>query len=158
MTENEPATLIPLPPCRVHLTAPISDPHHQSTSAGLEAPVKPSSDITAALLTSVAKKLCIGDEGYPELTGDHAVVTEVTNELVYDARTAVYELYSTKRSSVRWIDQTKQLDQEEALAYVLAYLFGRVVLPTEARNLGELARHAAITVVGSTAAEASSKW
>ena len=48
--------------------------------------------MTAALLTSIAKKLCLGDKGYPELTGDDAVVTEVTNELAYDARTAVYEL------------------------------------------------------------------
>ena len=41
-----------------------------------------------------------------------------------------------------------QLDQEEALALVLAHLRGYALLPDEARNIGELARLAAIAYKG----------
>ena len=32
--------------------------------------------MTAALLTSIATKLCLGGQGYPQLTGDDAVADE----------------------------------------------------------------------------------
>ena len=41
-----------------------------------------------------------------------------------------------------------QLDQEEALAFVLAELLGLELLPGEARNIGELARLAAVAYKG----------
>ena len=49
---------------------------------------------------------------------------------------------------MRWINSSQQLDQEEGLALVLAHLRGYALLPEEARNIGELARLAAIAYKG----------
>ena len=47
-----------------------------------------------------------------------------------------------------WIDDRRQLDQEEALAYVLAALLGHQLLPEEARSIGEQARYATLAFKG----------
>jgi hypothetical protein len=96
----------------------------------------------------VARKVCFGAKGYPELPILDGEPTDACNELVYEVRSVLYDLFSTSRSSVRWVDESHQLDQEEALAYVLAHLLRRTILPTEARNIGELARHAALAYKG----------
>ena len=89
-----------------------------------------------------------GWKGYPELSGRDALVSEATNELIYAIRAVLYALYSHSRSSIRWTKPTQQLDQEEALAYVLAEILCYNILPTESRSIGEIARHAAVAFKG----------
>ena len=92
--------------------------------------------------------LCLGGKGYPEMESREPEVETLTNQLVYDARTAVHEVFATSRSSVRRVRESQQLDQEEALAYVLAHLLGHQIMGEEARKIGELARHAAVAFKG----------
>ena len=68
---------------------------------------------------------------------------EVTNELVHLAKTIVLELFEQRRKEVRWLNETQQLDQEEALAYLLADLLDYELLEKEARAVGKAAQEAA---------------
>jgi hypothetical protein len=112
--------------------------------AGSVAPEPPSVDG----LATIAETICIGGQGYPEFDPVDGATAEATNEVVWDTRAEVHELYLHRRTSVRWVTETRQLDQEEALAYVLAHRLGYTILPAEARSIGELARHAALTYKG----------
>ena len=104
--------------------------------------------MTTEKLTTVVEKLCVGGKGYPTTGGDGAVVKVVTNELVWLIRVILFDLFTNRRSSVRWVKETQQLDQEEGLALTLAHLLGYELLPEEARTIGELARKAAIAYKG----------
>ena len=52
-------------------------------------------------------------------------------------------LFEKHRADVRWVSETAQLDQEEALAYLLADLLDYELLPDEARTIGWAVRGAA---------------
>ena len=67
-------------------------------------------------LEEIVEEMCVGGKGYPELSGGDPLITVVTNELTYDLSTVLYNLYSQRRSLVRWVKETQQLDQEEARA------------------------------------------
>ena len=73
----------------------------------------------------------LGGKGYPGRSGRGSVPIEATNELLHLAKTVVLELYEQRRSEVRWVKETAQLDQEEALAYLLADLLDYELLPEE---------------------------
>ena len=105
-------------------------------------------ELSTQELIEVAKTLCLGGKGYPETMSRKPDVEMLTNQLVYDARTAVHEVFTTSRSSVRWVRESQQLDQEESLAYVLAHLLGHQIMGEESRKIGELARHAAVAFKG----------
>jgi len=126
----------------------IPDPGCQFTDSGPEASNSPSVELSTQNLIEVAKMLCLGGKGYPEMESREPEVETLTNQLVYDARTAVHEVFATSRSSVRRVRESQQLDQEEALAYVLAHLLGHQIMGEEARKIGELARHAAVAFKG----------
>ena len=72
-------------------------------------------------LTPIARKLCVGTKGYPETGGDGAIIKDVTNELAWNARAALY---------------------------TLAHLRGYALLPEELRKVGEQARLAAVAFKG----------
>ena len=99
-------------------------------------------------LTPIVRDLCVGGTGYPATGGDGVRVKDVTSALTWNARAALYPFYVPSRASIRWVTELSQLDQEEALALVLAHLRGYALLPEEARNIGELARLAAIAYKG----------
>ena len=67
--------------------------------------------MTTEKLTTVVEKLCVGGKGYPTTGGDGAVVKVVTNELVWLIRVILFDLFTNRRSSVRWVKETQQLDQ-----------------------------------------------
>ena len=108
----------------------------------------PSAAVSTEQLEKLVKEMCLGGKGYPELSGGDALITHVTNEITYDLSTILHEVYSHCRSSVRWVNASQQFDQEEARAYVLARLLGYIILPAEARPIGESARHAAVAFKG----------
>jgi hypothetical protein len=99
-------------------------------------------------LIEIIEMLCLRGKGHPVTGGDGVLVVEVTNALSWDIRAVLHEVYSTRRSSVRWVNGTQQLDQEEALAFVLAHLRGYELLPDEARSIGNEARKAALLYKG----------
>ena len=99
-------------------------------------------------LKPIVRDLCVGTTGYPETGGDGPLVQAINNALTWNTRAALFTLYDTSRASIRWVNELSQLDQEEALALVLAHLRGCALLPEEARNIGELARLAAIAFKG----------
>jgi hypothetical protein len=120
----------------------------QFPHAGPEALDSAPAELSAQELIEVAKKVALGGTGYPMIGPHEPKVEKLTNQLVYDARTAVHEVFSTSRSSVRWVRESQQLDQEESLAYVLAHLLGYELLADESRKIGELARQRAIAFKG----------
>ena len=116
--------------------------------AGAEAPKSSTTEVSTEKLTSTIEKVCVGGTGYPVTGRNGAIVTTVTNALLWDIRTLLYNLYSMRRSSVCLVKSTQQLDQEEALVCVLADMCGYELLPQEARKVGEQARLAAVAYKG----------
>ena len=116
--------------------------------SGSDEPESLREEMSIEELIPVARKLCVGTKGYPETGGDGAIIKDVTNELAWNARAALYTLYDMSRSSIRWVKESAQLDQEEALALVLAHLRGYALLPEELRKVGEQARLAAVAFKG----------
>ena len=90
--------------------------------------------LTHEKLMKLLVNMIIGGKGHPGPSGREVVIDKVTNELAHLAKTVVLELYETRRSEVRWVIETAQLDQEEALAYLLADLLAYELLPGEGRS------------------------
>ena len=85
-----------------------SDPPCQSALAGSDETQTTAADFSLEELASVAKKVCFGIKGYPELTTLDGEPTEAYNDLVYNLRTVLYDLFSTSQSSVRWVNDSHQ--------------------------------------------------
>ena len=98
---NTPVALITPHPYPVTPARSISDPVCQFTHSGPDASNSPSVELSTQELIEVAKTLCLGGKGYPKTESREPKVDTVTNQLVYDARTAVHEVFATSRSSVR---------------------------------------------------------
>ena len=62
----------------------------------------------------LAQATVFGGSGWPQRLRTGAAVTEATNELVHTLKVIVHDLFETRRSDVRWVSETAQLDQEEA--------------------------------------------
>ena len=94
-------------------------------------------------LAVLARSKFLGGTGYPARMRPGAVAAEATNALVHACKVVVITLFEKQRADVRWVSETAQLDQEEALAYLLADLLDYELLPDEARAIGWAARGAA---------------
>ena len=102
-----------------------------STVARSRGPDSTSNEVSADQLTTTVEKLCIGGTGHPLSGRDGPLITAVTNALSWDTRAVLFNLYTSRRSEVRWVTETSQLDREEALAFVLADLLGYELVPEE---------------------------
>ena len=137
------STLASFAPSRTYMT-----PSSSSAMSGEIEPELLPEEMSVEELTPIVRDLCVGGTGYPATGGDGVRVKDVTSALTWNARAALYPFYVPSRASIRWVTELSQLDQEEALALVLAHLRGYALLPEEARNIGELARLAAIAYKG----------
>ena len=108
----------------------------------------PSDTVTEEELMLRAIAMFLGGEGHPGRSGRGGIVDKVSNELAHRAKTVVLQLFETRRAEVRWVKETAQLDQEEALAYLLADVLDYELLPGEGRAIGDAARHAALIYKG----------
>jgi hypothetical protein len=88
-------------------------------------------------VTERAIALLLGGHGEPEASGKPAIASVASNELVHHAKIVVLELFEQRRAEVRMLSETARLDQEEALAYLLADLLGYELLADEARTIGK---------------------
>ena len=138
--------------CRMHtLCAPsrrLFIPLCSFLVAGAEVPESKPAELSTERLTATVEEVCVGGTGRPETGRNGAIVQAASNALVWNIMVAIHQLYSARRSAVRWVTSTSQLDQEEALAYVLAQLLCYELLPEEARSIGNLARKAALAYKG----------
>ena len=115
-----------------------------SPRAGTVEPDPPSGELTKDELLLRAVIMFLGGKGHPGRSGRGSAATVATNALAHLARAVVFELYDQQRAEVRWLNETQQLDQEEALAYLLADVLDYELLAGEARAIGDVARRAAV--------------
>jgi hypothetical protein len=113
-----------------------------SSVAGSEEAVERIAGLALEQLKVLAQATVLGGSGWPPRLRTGAAVTEAINELVHALKVIVHDLFETRRSEVRWVSETAQLDQEEALAYLLADLLDYELLPEEAHPIGNAAQAA----------------
>jgi hypothetical protein len=85
-----------------------------SSVAGSEEAVERIAGLALEQLKVLAQATVFGGSGWPQRLRTGAAVTEATNELVHTLKVIVHDLFETRRSDVRWVSETAQLDQEEA--------------------------------------------
>ena len=121
----------------VLLSSPVQylTPFCSSPCAGAAQHNSPCLELTKEELLRRAELMFIGGKGHPKRSGRGRAVSWATNELVHAAQCLLYELYDKRRVEVRWLNETQQLDQEEALAYLLADVLDYELLPGEARSI-----------------------
>ena len=79
-----------------------------SAIAGGDNPESLREELSIEELSPIVTKLCVAGKGYPETGGDGALVVSITNALCWNARAALYTLYTESRSSIAYAGSTRR--------------------------------------------------
>ena len=77
-------------PCLVRSLPLIASVSSPCAMSGGDEPKLLREEMSIEELTPIARKLCVGTKGYPETGGDGPIIKDVTNEIAWNVRAAIF--------------------------------------------------------------------